>query len=627
MKKTLCTWISSLLLGSSAVFSATTLDQYRSIVVSEKAGPVVAQAAEDLQYYLRKVAGRELPITHAVPDDGTLSFVVGPGVIAEADAAMAALPREGWMVKSVKEGILLGGNDEGPFPNYTFYHAVPHFLKKHCHVRWIWPGETGEITPRQPKLAFGELDEQGAPVLKRRRIDFYFKIYWKPEVVEAFGRWKRNSFLGDQVRASFAHAWAGLFKLKDFQEHPEWFAMVDGERRAPTREAMNWQLCLTNVAMRDAFYQRLTRRLSGNNIVSISPNDGAGFCECEACQKAGPLGELYWEFAADMATRMKKEHPQNGIGTFAYTFFRQPPQRIEKLPDNLLISMTTYSCSHANPEAKADFLQFLQAWKSKGTGIMMREYWGMHYWQDLPILYPHEIADGIRIARQAGLYGAYGEGGKNWGTQALNYYVLTNMMWNPEAEVEEILAEFYDCFGPAKEAVRAYFDLLEKRVAEVWREENPGSSWRKNASIYGRTFNPEVMARAAAHLEEAARRARGDAALEARIADLKLGCEFSTVVGELYALYTQLEMGVLRDETRKPLSFEERKQALERAWELGQRRIELLNRARNGFVLDEGLYAHYIDSNSRHYHRGVAELLGKQPSEMTKLDYIPQERK
>lgn len=49
-----------------------------------------------------------------------------------------------------------------------------------------------------------------------------------------------------------------------------------------------------------------------------------------------------------------------------------------------------------------------------------------------------------------------------WATQGPNYYVLGQLHFRPDADVEELLAEFCAAFGPASDAVADYFDYWER---------------------------------------------------------------------------------------------------------------------------------------------------------------------
>jgi len=606
--------------GHGDLLADTSLKDYNAIVIARDASPAVAHAAKDLQYYLGKIDGRHLPITQKPEPEG-LSFFIGPGVAGSQEAEVTALPPEGWLIRTIPGGILLAGGESEVNPRYAFYHSVPLFLKNHCKVRWLWPGASGEVVPFNPELKFPDLDESGTPLLKRRRVDFYLNRYWAPEVRDAFRRWERLSLQGDQINVKFNHAWAALFNEKDFHAHPEWFAEVAGKRMPPTEVAMNWQLCLSNRQMRDVFYKRLTRDISADVGVSVSANDGGGFCECAECLAAGGTAVIYWDFVVDMARRLAKEHPQNRIGTFAYNFYREAPKQIKELPPNVVISMTALTANHLVPGRREEFLAYMESWKALKAPLILREYWGAHYWQDLPVLYPREIADGIKISTRNGMIGVYGEGGKNWSTQAPNYYVLMQTMWNPEISTEKVLTEFYDCFGPAKEPVRAYFELFEEAVRREWTQYNLLAKWRYNAHHYARIFNPKLMEQAAALLEQAKACAKDDKALQEKIAFLSLGYRYTELIGRLFTVYNQLGIGRFREISPTQYTSAQRRELLEKAWSLGQERIRILNEARHTFAFDDGVYINYKKVHSSYLHHAeVAALLGK-----SEADWLPLE--
>ena len=199
--------------------------------------------------------------------------------------------------------------------------------------------------------------------------------------------------------------------------------------------------------------------------------------------------------------------PGLGIGTFAYTYSRQPPKKIKKLPDNVYLSMTSYATQLMLPEGRKEYVDFVNSWKSKGVKIVMREYWGMHYWLDLPVVYPHEIADEIKIGAEAGLMGAYGETGKNFATQAPNYYMLTHLLWNPQGDPKAILNDFYATFGPAEKGVREYYETMEKAVNRGWGKQGMAPGYVVLVNNYHAIFDQQTLATAKTKLD-AAQKAR-----------------------------------------------------------------------------------------------------------------------
>jgi len=88
----------------------------------------------------------------------------------------------------------------------------------------------------------------------------------------------------------------------------------------------------------------------------------------------------------------------------------------------------------------------------------------MHYWLDLPYVYTRAIADAIPYLHKRGLVAMYGEIGKNYATQGPNYYLVSHLMWDAQADAAKILDRFYGAFGPAQEHVRAYYRTFEDNL-------------------------------------------------------------------------------------------------------------------------------------------------------------------
>lgn len=633
---------------TSACHAADTLQQYQNIIYAGKAPAPVQTAARDLQYHLQKISGREFPISSQKTGDG-LSFFVGSGFFPELDAKAAALGPEGWMIVSVPEGLLLTGSNETVPKLAGVDHAVSLFLEEVAGVRWIWPGKSGEVIPQNASLPIPQLNRSGVPQFRRRELMGGYTRFQAKERNQELAEWNRRTRQGNQLNANFGHAWASVMPPKKyFEAHPEWYSLVNGKR-------IDAQLCISNPQLRDEFVKNLLA-LPGNqklDIVSVSANDGYGFCECELCRAKGDTNAAYWDFVNDIAQRVKVLRPGLGIGTFAYTYSRQPPKKIKKLPDNVYLSMTSYATQLMLPEGRKEYVDFVNSWKSKGVKIVMREYWGMHYWLDLPVVYPHEIADEIKIGAEAGLMGAYGETGKNFATQAPNYYMLTHLLWNPQGDPKAILNDFYATFGPAEKGVREYYETMEKAVNRGWGKQGMAPGYVVLVNNYHAIFDQQTLAAAKAKLDAAQKAAGNDAALAERVAFIRRGYDYTVLMAELLDLYQKLgrsgfplesfeyqatvEIGrrafknpdfenaleFFEKRHQQPFKFTiaEQTQWLKRAWELGQRRIEMLNAARHDHTINEGLYAQTLESGIRQWHQTVAKYLGIPESEIIELEY------
>src|SRR4029078_3329012 len=51
------------------------------------------------------------------------------------------------------------------------------------------------------------------------------------------------------------------------------------------------------------------------------------------------------------------------------------------------------------------------------------------------------------------------ESGDNWGVHARGYYLANKLMWDPKADADAILADFYEkAFGPAAAPMKRYYE-------------------------------------------------------------------------------------------------------------------------------------------------------------------------
>jgi len=79
----------------------------------------------------------------------------------------------------------------------------------------------------------------------------------------------------------------------------------------------------------------------------------------------------------------------------------------------------------------------------------------------------------------------------DFATQRLQYYVLTQLAWNPFASVDAIVADY--CrrgFGPAAHAMRRYYELFER--AGMRYEQNRDAHHRNGAAYLAEIVYPEA---------------------------------------------------------------------------------------------------------------------------------------
>lgn len=503
-----------------------------------------AGAARDLHDYLIGITGHEIPVEAVegpLEEDG---IFVGSMMLPEAEKNKAALPSANgeWFASIARPGRLyLFGNDRDKYIGTVW--AVSDFLERSGGVRWLWPGKLGEVVPKKERIDVPEGTIIESPRLQMRCwtwVSFGYNNYRTLGERRDLPVWTRDrmrfgsSLPGYKGSMGFGHAFGTLMPRENYgREHPEYYSLVSPENwigavkpMEPTRTAFggaHWQLCTGNKEVRKIIADKIIS-LDSPTIHSISPNDGYMFCECELCRASDPvrwrsifenpdLSNRIFEFAADIATQVGKRNPGAKVGIFSYSFFSNAPTSLKSLPDNLIISMTYIAGEFRDPAKKKAFEDRVEGFSRLGAKFVGREYWGTHYYCNMPWLHTKLLAENLKFIYDRGAVGIYGEGGNDWANNALNYYLLSKMMWNPNLKREDVIDDF--CrhgFGEAAESMRKYFDFMEGTL-DKWYADRMAAGLPFRDGYAGRMENfvdiytPEVLKNAGQLLSAASKKA------------------------------------------------------------------------------------------------------------------------
>ena len=621
------------------------LSDFRRVVIADQANGVQKAAADELVHYVGRICDQPLEKvgwSEYTPDAPGLSFFVGEDVARRIlGEDLKPWKDEEWMLRTVTAGLVLAGHDgDGdPWSMSTpagSALATYTFLDDYLGVHWFWPGPFGEHVPRRREATVPDLNVGRSPAFAIRSIQLGYTTYHTHAFLDASRRWARRSRLGWVRSAVFGHSWYDAFEQRTgrtFQDHPEWFALVNGQRRPP-------QMCTTNPEVIERMVQSV---LKGKPVIgNISPSDGGGFCECDACEKLDVPGVLSYDkkhvqlsdriftYANAVARRVRELDPNKGVGMFAYTFYNRPPVHIKALEPNLFLSFVYQSAAHRDPRNRTEWLASVAGWKQLGAKLVVREGWGNHYYFDLPFLHPRQIIANLAEAEALGFMAAYGEGSKNFATQAPNYWAITRMMWDPRRDPAQVLPEFYrSAYGPAAGPMEAFFETYNRALDDNWSrlDRHVDTSAIAYANLIGawRRLIPEAAVNEAEeHLREAERLAPAGEYAD-RIAFHRFGQQYTRVMLALLETYRQLGgLGVKLDtwsanvKTRRD-DPEERQRLLQHAFDLGEEREKLLLAHRDWAGPDEGLYAYTNAAGIRRWHAQVKQALGiDRPSAVTR---------
>lgn len=345
------------------------------------------------------------------------------------------------------KNIFLGGAT----PAGTLF-AAGDFLKRFAGWRKFYPGKTGEVLPALEKLALpqGPFDFKEVPAIP----------HYNPS---SGNRDEIFSRTGLRVyHYATTHALDKVVPPKKYAKtHPEYYPVRYGKRIdvSKYKRAMGWNPCVSNPDMPKLLDQYLSSLKTRRNV-TLSVNDGGGDCQCASCEAIyKKYGNQYIEFYKTVNDIIARKYPGK-LGVFsAYG------TRSNKAPENLQLGehVMPFICG-ARPEI---YTTELQAWKKTGVkyvGIYDYMYtFGSAFMT--PQFYPHSLAANWRSAIQNGMNALTIEVYSACSIlDAPRLYVMDELGWNINADVEALLQDYYSSmFGPAaaRDAAKFYSRLEE----------------------------------------------------------------------------------------------------------------------------------------------------------------------
>ncbi|MBI4908091.1 MAG: DUF4838 domain-containing protein [Acidobacteria bacterium] len=430
-----------------------------SIVLSTAATPSMQRGARELQHFLEQMSGAKLPIAAQASSDA---------IVLEAAESLGP---EGYRIRTQGRNLVIaGGAQRGVM--YGVY-----TLLERLGCRWFSP-EVSRI-PRMRTIEWKLPEETGKPAFEYREPFFTeaFDKDWAARNKTNGAHSKLDESTGGKLNYHpFVHSFYEMIPpQKHFQEHPEYFSLIDGKRR--------WergQLCLTNpdvVRLGIEAVERWTREHPEATIYSVSQNDWTGWCECDNCQRvereeggvhSGPLLRYVNAVAEDVG----KRHPDKLIDTLAYWYTEAPPEKVRPVK-NVRIRLCPIGVCQAHPYEKcphsAYFVNNLRAWAKITQQLYIWHYNTNFSHYLLPFPDFDELAADIPLYARSGVVGLFMEGayaaGGGGENAELRSYVMAKQMWDPRVNVDATVNEFLTgVYGSAAKRMREYYDLMQAQV-------------------------------------------------------------------------------------------------------------------------------------------------------------------
>ena len=534
-----------------------------TIVTGDATTAATREAVAALQDYLRRMSGAELPVAaEADAPEGPRILVGAGGLTAGLGYDPDALALEQSIVRVHGTDLVVLGDDQKPAGGALMgtRHAA-YMLLRELGCRWLWPGALGTVVPQRATIAVPDgLSLEWTPVLLKRGLRSagyndrvqrgLDRMGWATEDFQAMhardiGPWYAAHRIGGSFAGGYGHAYGDYWE-RFGAEHPEWFALQPDGTRDQSSAGNRARLCVSNPELIAQIAADKIAELQANpalDCVSISPNDGGRttFCCCPECEAwdhpDGPiisfrlveshvsLSDRYARFYNEIARIVARECPDRYLGAYAYSAYRTVPiaQNLER---NVLIGFV--GITYVNREGYEADLETFAGWAAKASRVFWRPNLlggGMGF----PMNFARALArDVARFADQGLTVTDFDCQYQHWALKGLTYYVLAEMLADPDADPDAIIDDYCAAgFGPAAADVRAWFDALEAITTRVF--EDSVYTGRDTSHVIAGYFDDDTLAGLQAHLDAARAAAAGDATILARIDFLQVGIDYTRV--------------------------------------------------------------------------------------------------
>ena len=444
-----------------------------SITISANASANTKAVAEELKQYLDRMSGASFQIA----TNGSAGLVLGtlaefpvPSLNNDLAITNGFVGKEAYAIRTeTNRVLLLGATDKGTS------HAAFRFLEENG-CRWFFPNTNWEVVPFQATLQFNT-NITDRPVFLERGIWYawgFFNDNGHPNSTPEHPRnattdyvdWARHNRMGGSFISACGHSYGRIASenAAEFAAHPEYWALVGGQRSGPQFE-------LSNPGLRQLVVNWAINYFSNNptaDMISVDPADGGGYSESPESQALGSASDNAFGLANEVARALQVAFPgQNKmVGMYAYNWHSDPPPFA--LEPNVYVQLTM-----GYNGGKLTIDELFDQWPLKCRNLGFYDYYSTWLWdwdrwpggrvgdKNYSINQIHRFQDAnVRGGAYATSISA--ESGNNWGPNGRGYYLANKLMWHPDSNPDAILQDFYDrAFGPAAEAMKRYYSYQD----------------------------------------------------------------------------------------------------------------------------------------------------------------------
>lgn len=279
-------------------------------------------------------------------------------------------------------------------------------------------------------------------------------IYWKDVERELNTEVGKRGFILDMSE----HSTEYFFPRSLFEEHPEWFSLIDG-RRQPRQICYSNQEALEYYAREQIRYAREHPEI---DILGTWPLDGGGYCECDKCKDP----ETILRSIAYIANRIKEAGLNIIVEHLAYKPQSYAPPNKVNIPDNLSVLM----CDRTDEIAR----KWAERANKKGGSYYFEYYTGDNYrWKAnlwIDPYYPKKMVETSLNVGFTGVISLYLPI-DTWWRAGINYYMLGKSYWDINIDINDELEKYFKLYyRDQSDTVMKAFDIILSQMQdkELW---------------------------------------------------------------------------------------------------------------------------------------------------------------
>ena len=463
---------------------------HATIVIAHDAPDTVRRAGERLRQYIKQMTDVDLPLVtdqvaiQSPAHRSQLQICVGPSELTRSEVAeLSADPYapggQDAIVRHIDDKIILTGS--GALNGIATRYAVGkflHVLGARCY-RGV-PREAQDdplymVMPRTKELTItANLDIPVKSIFLARTPNSTLSPIWSS---------------GGGVSWEIAHNWHGVLQASEFESHPEYFIMRDGNRQQGRPCESHPQIIARFASTAaNAFAQ-------GRQSFSLTPPDGTrGLCDCQRCQQAyknpKKTADRFLIFANAVRRELDREYPHyqdhqlHILAGYGWPENLIPPSAGVVSDRGVTLWVAHQGC-HAHGwddltcPINREWAKHLRGWMNASpqpVGIYEYSCYSNYRWDrkwaSFPVVSVRRVVQDVAAYHRVGVGYVYYEAEAGWHRYVpfrwINAYAIERAMANPDLDPDALLKTLCDdLYGHAAQSMQAYYELLQRRLEET----------------------------------------------------------------------------------------------------------------------------------------------------------------